>query len=37
MPITAMDAGATPSAGVLVRITASSAACSTATHTDVNA
>ncbi len=37
MPITAIRAGATPPSGVLARITASSAACSTATHTDVSA
>ncbi|CDP89271.1 hypothetical protein BN975_05123 [Mycolicibacterium farcinogenes] len=36
MPITAMRAG-TPDAGVLARITASRAACSTATHTEVSA
>ncbi len=36
MPITAMAAGAPP-AGVLARITASRAHCSTATQTDVSA
>ena len=37
MPITAIRAGACPSSGVLTRITASSAACSTATQIDVSA
>ena len=35
--MTAILAGAPPPAGVLTRITASSADCNTATHTDVNA
>ena len=37
IPITASFAGTTPSAGVLARITASSADCSTASQTDVSA
>ena len=37
MPITAIDAGAVPSAACSRRITASSAACSTATQIDVSA
>ena len=37
MPMTAMAAGAVPSSGRLARITAFSAACSTATHTEVSA
>ncbi|CKR76637.1 Uncharacterised protein [Mycobacterium tuberculosis] len=37
MPMTAMAAGARSSSGRLARIMTSSAACSTATHTDVNA
>ena len=37
MPITAMAAGGASPSSVLARITASSAHCSTATHTDVSA